>query len=102
MAIFRKTSKFWQKRKRNNNYDTSLVPNSGGFYEPPKRSEKHSTPLVPNSGGFYDSSIRGKTYEEYLESPENRSVAGIRVTQLEQSGPRLVKKLTPSNNTGNK
>lgn len=70
MGIFRKTSKFRPSRKRHNNYDT---------------------PLVPNSGRFYDSSIRGKTYEEYFESIENRGVAGISVR--EQTDSKLVKKL---------
>lgn len=67
-----------------------------------KKKNKYDTPLVPNSGGFYDSSIRGKTYEEYLESLENRGVAGIRITQLEECEPKLVKKLTPQRNTRNK
>ena len=67
--------------------------------------EKHTVyvkSLVPHSGGFYDSSIRGKTYDCYLESIENRSVAGIRAAQQEQSGAVLVKKKTSPRNIGNK
>ena len=58
MAIFRKIPKW--KRKLNQ-----------------KRHNPYIKTLVPKSGGFYDSSITGKTYYEYLESPENRGVAGI-------------------------
>ena len=64
MAIFRKVLGW--KRKLN-----------------PKRLKNYKTPLVPKSGGFYDSSITGKRYDEYLESPENRRVAGISVYQMD-------------------
>ena len=62
MAIFRKVPEWKRKLSK-------------------KRHKTYLTPLVPKSGGFYDSSITGKRYDEYLESPENRRVAGISLYQ---------------------
>ena len=110
MAIFRKGPRLNYsvnipalERKERLAFEDNAIPST----HTSSKEEIEKSKIIQQGGGFYSKSRTGKTYHEYYESPEIRSIVAFdeymanRYTQ-EQSGPVLVKKKTPPTNTGNK
>lgn len=93
MAIFRKSKRTkisvnYLEEARNERlaFEDSLIPGT----HIPSKEENDRKQMIQQNGGFYFQSRTGKTYYDYLDSPENRCIAGI--TIQEQRGPILIKK----------
>lgn len=108
MAIFRKRKRIpanimEQERNERLAFKDNLIPST----HTPSKEDIEKSSMIQQQGGFYYQLRSSKTYYDYLESPENRSIADFddymasRYGQKE-TGPVLVKRKTPPRNAENK